>query len=73
MTTSTKKLRGGYRPGSGRPRKDIEEKTARHDGKYAFWISGEHALKLQTLMLHDVPGVGTPDQMIEHLIDQATD
>lgn len=68
----TKKPRGGYRAGSGRPRKAIEEKIARHDGKYAFWISGEHALKLQTLMLRDVPGVGTPDQMLEHLIDQAS-
>lgn len=64
------KKRGGQRPGSGRPRKELEEKTARHDGKYAFWISGEHALKLQTLMLRSVPGVGTPDQMIEHLIDK---
>lgn len=63
--------RGGYRAGSGRPRKAITEKTARHDGKYAFWISGEHALKLQTLMLRDVPGVKTPDEMIEHLIDEA--
>jgi hypothetical protein len=64
--------RGGrrsYQP--GRPRKTLDERTARHDGKYAFWISGEHALKLQTLMLRDVPGVGTPDQMIEHLIDEA--
>lgn len=55
----------------GRPRKSIEDKTARHDGKYAFWISGAHALKLQTLMLRAVPGVTTPDQMIEHLIDEA--
>lgn len=65
------KQRGGRREGSGRPRKALTERTARHDGKYAFWISGEHALRLQTLMLRDVPGVGTPDQMIEHLIDQA--
>ena len=68
---NTKKPRGGYRAGAGRPRKTLEERTARHDGKYAFWIDGEHALRLQTLMLRDVPGVGTPDQMIEYLIDQA--
>lgn len=55
----------------GRPRKDIAAKTARHDGKYAFWISGEHALRLQTLMSRDVPGVRTPDEMLEWLIDQA--
>ena len=65
------KPRGGVRPGSGRPRKALEDKTARHDGKYAFWISGEHALKLQTLMLRSVEGVNTPDDMLEHLIDEA--
>ncbi len=70
--TSDKPGRGGrrsYQP--GRPRKPLDERTARHDGKYAFWISGAHALKLQTLMLRDVNGVSTPDQMIEHLIDEA--
>jgi hypothetical protein len=72
MSTTPPKQRGGrrsYQP--GRPRKALEDKTPRHDGRYAFWISGEHALKLQTLMLRDVPGVSTPDQMIEHLIDNA--
>lgn len=67
----TSKPRGGYRAGAGRPRKALEDKTARTDGKYAFWISGAHALKLQTLMLRQVEGVHTPDQMLEWLIDHA--
>ncbi len=67
----TTKLHGGRRQGAGRPRKDVTERTPRKDGKLAFWIDLEHAAKLQRLMLRDTPGVKTPEDMIEFLIDSA--
>lgn len=64
---------GGRRANqTGRPRKALEARTPRADGKLAFWIDLEHAAKLQALMMKIIPGVNTPEQMIEHLIDQAT-
>lgn len=61
---------GGRRAGAGRKPKPIAERSTRN-GKLAFWISLEHAAKLQALMLRDTPGVKTPEDMIEHLIDSA--
>lgn len=67
-----KSKRGGLRdnPG-GRPPKAIEDRAA-FKGKIAIRISQESALQLQQLMLRDVPGVGTPEQMVEHLIREAS-
>lgn len=58
-------------PGAGRPRLALDARQPRKDGRLAFWIDLEHAAKLQRLMLRDVPGVSTPEQMIEYLIDSA--
>lgn len=68
---SSKSKRGGRRdnPG-GRPPKPIGERVA-WKGKVAIRISVESAAQLQQLMLRDTPGVGTPEQMVEHLIEQA--
>lgn len=61
--------RGGHRvenPG-GRPPKALEDRTA-WKGKIAVRISVEAAAQLQQLMLRQVDGVGTPEEMIEYLI-----
>lgn len=70
---SEKAAHGGRRANqTGRPRKLVEERTPRYDGKLAFWIDVAHAAKLQQLMMQIIPDVITPEQMIEHLIDEAT-
>lgn len=65
------KQRGGKRAGAGRPPKSIAER-AQWRGKVLLRISPEAALQLQALMLRDTPGVNTPEQMVEYLIDQAS-
>jgi hypothetical protein len=63
-----KSKRGGRRdnPG-GRPPKPIEERAA-WKGKVAIRISVEAAAQLQQRMLGIIPGIGTPEQMVEALI-----
>lgn len=53
------KKRGGYRAGAGRPRKALEERQPRHDGKLAAWLSVEDMALAQRLMPHfpDVPNI----------------
>lgn len=69
--TVKKNGRGGRRsnPG-GRPPKPLGERSL-WGGKIAIRISPEAAAQLQQLMLQAVPGVETPEQMIEHLISIA--
>jgi len=65
------KQRGGRRPGAGRPPKSLTERQL-FAGKVAIRISPEVAIKLQELMLRQIDGVSTPEQMVEYLIRNAS-
>lgn len=56
---------GGPRP------KPLDERKA-WAGKIRIGISIKAAAKLQQLMLRDIEGVSTPEQMMEYLIDEET-
>lgn len=58
---------GGRRVGAGRRPKPVTERAV-IKGKVAIHISVESAAQLEKLMLRDMPGVGTPEQMVEALI-----
>jgi len=66
-----KSKRGGLRiknPG-GRPPKSLTDRKAWKD-KIAIRISIKAAAQLQQLMLRQIDGVHSPDEMIEHLIGE---
>lgn len=70
IATAIRRARGDISAGRGwggpRP-KAIEDRKA-NNGKIPIRISIEAAAQLQQLMLRQVNGVGTPEEMIEYLI-----
>lgn len=63
--------RGGPGRGQGRKTKPADQRVP-INGKIAVRISIDHAIKLQQLMLREWPNVKTPEQLVEYLIDNAT-
>jgi hypothetical protein len=60
---------GGKRKGAGRTPRPLMERQPRR-GKISIQISHESAVQLSNLMLRQVDGVHTPEDMLEHLIRQ---
>jgi len=66
----TKEKWGGKRTNAGRRRVSLDQRLPVR-GKIFIGISPEAAVQLQRLMLYPVPGVSTPEQMVDYLIRQA--
>lgn len=63
----TIKQRGGARVGAGRKPTPLDQRRSQR-GKVWIGITPAAALQLQQLMLRGIPGVRTPEQMVEYLI-----
>lgn len=60
-------------PGAGRKPTALDRRKPDWRGKIIIGISPAAAAQLQQLMLRQIEGVLTPEEMLEHLIRQATD